>query len=392
MHGGVPDLTLLHRRTHPADLRRLLGNHARTRRPHDAGTLTLTRTVILAGATGYIGSRLALELVEHGYTLVCPVRDPAAANCRILRERCHEAAVAGADERLKLIKADITDRGSLFSALDSVAGTAIQIAQRSARRGSTEGAAVCAVSCLASRSGAPDDSERVEYAANRNLLDWCLEHRVDHFTLLSAICVQKPRLAFQAAKLRFERELGESGMSHSIVRPTAFFKSLSGQVNRVRDGKPFLIFGDGRLTACKPIAEADLARYLRLTLEDPELRGVLPVGGPGPALTPLDQARMLAELCGQPLRTRSVPPTLLAFIGRVLGLGGRFLPTLAAKAEFARIGHYYATESMLLWDADQRRYDADATPEFGSHRLIDSYRAQLEGRETQDLAEHAMFE
>jgi divinyl chlorophyllide a 8-vinyl-reductase len=249
-----------------------------------------------------------------------------------------------------------------------------------------------AISCLASRSGAPDDSERVEYHANRNLLDWCLEHGVGHFTLLSAICVQKPRLAFQFGKLRFEQELADAGLSCSIVRPTAFFKSLSGQLGRVRSGKPFLLFGNGELTACKPIAEADLARYLRLTLEDPALHGVLPIGGPGPAITPLEQARLLAELCGQPLRTRSVPPTLLAAIGKVLHLGGLLFPRLEAKAEFARIGHYYATESMLLWDEAQQRYDAEGTPEFGTRTLADSYRAQLEGRETQDLAEHSMFE
>ena len=247
------------------------------------------------------------------------------------------------------------------------------------------------VSCIASRSGGIRDSERVEYGAQHHLLDWALRNGVRHFTLLSAICVQKPRLAFQHAKLRFERELAASGLSYSIVRPTAFFKSLSGQLQRVRAGKPFLLFGDGTLTACKPIAEEDLARYLRRTLEDPRLTGILPIGGPGPALTPRDQAKLLAELTGQPMQTRSVPPGLLKAVATVLGLPGRFLPALADKAEFARIGHYYATESMLLWDPDTQRYDAEATPEFGTVTLADSYRAQLAGDSQQDLGEHAMF-
>ena len=51
-----------------------------------------------------------------------------------------------------------------------------------------------------------------------------------HFVLLSAICVQKPLLAFQAAKLKFEEALQAAGdISYSIVRPTAFFKSLAAQ-------------------------------------------------------------------------------------------------------------------------------------------------------------------
>lgn len=84
----------------------------------------------------------------------------------------------------------------------------------------------------------------------------------DHFVLLSAICVQRPKLAFQRAKLAFEAELMASGIDYTVVRATAFFKSLAGQVSRVQQGKPFLLFGDGRQTACKPIGEQDLARFL----------------------------------------------------------------------------------------------------------------------------------
>ena len=341
--------------------------------------LTGPGTVLLAGATGYIGSRVAQELLEAGYDLVCPVRDPESPVAR----RLESLATGGTDAkgRVRIAQADVTDREVLFTSLDGIPDT-------HAEKETVD----FVVSCLASRSGAPDDSVLVEYTANRNLLDWSLARGVRHFTLLSAICVQKPRLAFQFAKLRFESELSASGLPHSIVRPTAFFKSLSGQVGRVRDGKPFLMFGTGNDTACKPIAEADLARYLRLTLEDPNLSGILPIGGPGPAITPLEQGRMLAELCKRPFKSRSVPPAMLLIAARLLSIAGVFSKSLAAKAEFARIGHYYATESMLLWDEQAQRYTADATPEFGSITLRESYRAQLAGEETQDLAEHAMFD
>ncbi|MEM6775164.1 MAG: NAD-dependent epimerase/dehydratase family protein [Pseudomonadota bacterium] len=333
----------------------------------------------MAGATGYIGSRVAQELLAAGYDLICPVRDPDAPAARELLTLAGGAR--DADGSLHMARADVTDRDALFPALDKARSS-------NAGRESVN----FLVSCLASRSGAPEDSVLVEYTANRNLLDWSLTRGVKHFTLLSAICVQKPRLAFQNAKLRFEGELAASGLPHSIVRATAFFKSLSGQVARVRDGKAFLLFGSGEDTACKPIAEADLARYLRLTLEDPGLRGVLPIGGPGPAITPLEQARVLAKLSQRPLRVRSVPPQLLLAAARVLSIAGLFSKKMAAKAEFARIGHYYATESMLLWDEQAQRYDARATPEFGSMTLAASYRAQLAGEESQDLATHAMFD
>ena len=105
------------------------------------------------------------------------------------------------------------------------------------------------VSCLASRTGVPRDAWAVDHQAHVDALRAAREAGVGHMVLLSAICVQKPRLAFQRAKLAFEKVLVESGVAYSIVRPTAFFKSLSGQVERVRAGKPYLVFGDGRLTA-----------------------------------------------------------------------------------------------------------------------------------------------
>merc|ERR1719498_139690 len=114
------------------------------------------------------------------------------------------------------------------------------------------------------------------------------------FVLLSAICVQKPLLEFQTAKLRFEEELMNSGLDYSIVRPTAFFKSLAGQIENVKNGGPYVMFGDGELAACKPISERDLASYMAECITEPSLQNkILPIGGPGEALTPLQQSEML---------------------------------------------------------------------------------------------------
>ena len=67
-----------------------------------------------------------------------------------------------------------------------------------------------------------------------------------HFVLLSAICVQKPLLEFQKAKLALEAKLREGeDVSYSIVRPTAFFKSLGAQVESCRKGAPYVMF-EGR--------------------------------------------------------------------------------------------------------------------------------------------------
>ena len=71
----------------------------------------------------------------------------------------------------------------------------------------------------------------MDYQATLNVLEAAQAAGAAHFVLLSAICVQKPKLEFQHAKLALERKLAEAqGITHSIVRPTAFFKSVAGQV------------------------------------------------------------------------------------------------------------------------------------------------------------------
>ena len=248
------------------------------------------------------------------------------------------------------------------------------------------------ISCMASRTGVPHDAWTVDYQANAQALAAAKAAGVGHFILLSAICVQKPRLAFQLAKLRFEEDLVSSGLRYSIVRPTAFFKSLSGQIGRVRAGKPFLLFGDGTSTACKPISDRDLAAFIVDCIDCEERwNRVLPIGGPGPAITPRAQGELLFELTGRPPRFRSISPAMLKSVAAVLSALGRFIPPLRAQAELARIGHYYATESMLEWNHATARYDAGATPETGSDTLEAYYRQVLAGEATVERGDHAVF-
>ena len=82
---------------------------------------------------------------------------------------------------------------------------------------------------------------------------------------------------------------------------------------------------------------------------------------------------------------------LLDTIIATLGTLGLVLPRLADKAELARIGRYYATESMLVWDATAGRYDAAATPSTGHETLFDFYARLVKGEATVDRGEHAVF-
>jgi divinyl chlorophyllide a 8-vinyl-reductase len=79
-----------------------------------------------------------------------------------------------------------------------------------------------------------------------------------------------------------------------------------------------------------------------------------------------------------------------AIIG-VLGAAGRLSPALAQKAELARIGRYYATESMLVLDPETGRYDAAATPSTGSETLFDFYAGLVNGAIAPERGDHAVF-
>ena len=97
-----------------------------------------------------------------------------------------------------------------------------------------------------------------------------------HYVLLSAFCVGKPLLQFQFAKLLLEQEIreiseGPNPISHSIVRPTAYFKSLDGQIENARKGSPILYFGDGTCAA-NAICEKDLAKFLADCAVEPKVQ------------------------------------------------------------------------------------------------------------------------
>jgi len=325
--------------------------------------------VFMLGATGTIGQATVRALLRQGHEVVWLVRPRAGVAGRLTVDDSTRL-LAGATVRF----GDVTRADSL--AQDGIRGERFD----------------ALVSCLASRTGAPRDAWAIDHQAHVLALDAARGAGVTQVVLLSAICVQKPLLAFQQAKLAFEKALVDSGLTYSIVRPTAFFKSLSGQVERVRRGKPFLVFGDGTLTACKPISDDDLGDYLAGCLSEPQRHNrILPIGGPGPAITPREQGGLLFRLLGQPPRFKQVPVALLDGIIGVVGTLGHVVPPLAAKAELARIGRYYATESMLVLDPATGRYSAEATPSYGRQTLQDHYAALLRGDATAERGDHAVF-
>ena len=212
-------------------------------------------------------------------------------------------------------------------------------------------------------------------------------------------------LAAQAGK--------DGGVSYSVVRPTAFFKSVSGQLEVVAGGAPFVYFDLGADRAkygnaassatCNPISEPDLAMAIVDCVADRAKSSaggdpIWNVGGPDAGLSMRDQGELLAKIVEKEPKLLAVPtararrgrgvkaqalalPLLQVPIGLfdVIINGIQWLADLRARegfgfipegvaqqlddaAELGRIGKYYAVEDMLTTD-DAEKYGATTLEE-----------------------------
>lgn len=332
--------------------------------------------VLVVGSTGYIGKIVVKELVSRGFNVIAIARERSGIRGRNSKEDTL-TELNGANVWFS----DVTDLDVHEKSLEKL-GLSIDVV----------------VSCLASRTGGVKDSWKIDYEATKNSLVAGRNRGASHFVLLSAICVQKPLLEFQRAKLKFEAELMKvaeenDGFTYSIVRPTAFFKSLGGQVELVKDGKPYVMFGDGKLCACKPISEQDLASFIAdCVLEEDKINQVLPIGGPGKALTPLEQGELLFRLAGREPKFLKVPIGIMDFAIGFLDFLVKIFPSFEDAAEFGKIGRYYAAESMLILDPETGEYSAEKTPSYGKDTLEEFFERVLrEGMAGQELGEQTIF-
>ena len=211
-----------------------------------------------------------------------------------------------------------------------------------------------------SPSGNKRDAYAIDYQATLNCLEIGQEEDVNakHFVLLSAFCVRRPLLQLQKAKLKFEKALtSQNDLTYSIVRPTAFFKSVSGQFESMKKGNAYVVFGDGAVTRCNPISEEDLAEFMVDCISDKSRHNqIINIGGPDEPLTAKRLGEMMQNSMGKEPTFVYAPTGIFDIIINLL----QFLAS-ATKMEFfdnaaetARIGKYYAVEDMLTTEQHEK--------------------------------------
>lgn len=332
------------------------------------------KTAIVAGGTGYIGRACVRECVARGYNTIALVRDPIKASA--------DDALSGAS----LVKCDVTNANEvqrLFKEISLVNNESVGSAGSSGSGSAQPAAPVdMVISCLASPSGVESEVYAIDYQATLNLLDAGRDVDVGarHFVLLSAFCCRNPTLKLQQAKLKFEEQLSkQSEMTYSIVRPTAFFKSVSGQYESIMDGNSYVLFGDGAVTQCNPIAEEELAEYMcDSALEEfkEERWGkILNIGGPDAPLTNKMLGELMFKAAGKPPKFVYVPTEIFDFSISLIEFIAKTWPSQKWEdvLETSKIGKYYAVEDMLTTEESEK---------FGKISMMDHF--EKIAREGQD--------
>lgn len=317
------------------------------------------KIAVVAGASGYIGKSTVRESVRQGYKTIALVRDKSKVESEE-GQLMYGTFFEGAD----IVECDVCDPEKLTETLKEISSEA-------------NGNIDAVISCLASRSGIKKDAYAIDYQATLNCLESGRAVNARHFVLLSAYCVKNPWLQFQQAKLKFEEALtSQNDMSYSIVRPTAFFKSVSGQLEVIQQGAPFVMFGDGEVTRCNPISEADLATYLIDSIGDSSRKNkIINLGGPDEPLTMKKQGEMLYSAVGKEPNFFYAPLWLFDTIIDSLQWVADTLNSekFENAAELGRIGKYYAVEDMLTTEPNEK---------FGTMTLQEHYdKIAVEGQE-----------
>jgi len=338
------------------------------------------KTAIVAGATGYIGRAVVRECLSRGYTTIALVRNstyileteeglqrygepfglnPGEENDQYERI---EAIVLQCDVCKPKDVRDLMK--CIASGTDLPPSTKMQQKQQQPPNNPSIPKNIdLVISCLASASGTESEVYAIDYSATLNLLNSGRDRTVNarHFLLLSAFCCRNPLLKLQQAKLKFESELAKQGdMTWSVIRPTAFFKSVSGQFESILDGNSYVLFGDGAVTRCNPISEEDLAVYmLDCALENNKERRwgkILNVGGPDEPLTNKMLGEMMFKAIGKPPKFVYVPTWIFDLsIDMIASIAKKFPSQKWEDAlETAKIGKYYAVEDMLTTEPNEK--------------------------------------
>jgi uncharacterized protein YbjT (DUF2867 family) len=266
--------------------------------------------ILVVGASGRLGSQVAHMLLARG--------TPVRAMSRDL-SRLEDLARRGAE----LVTADLRNPTSLARACEKV-DEVVAAAHAFTAQGE-------------------NNPRTVDAAGNRHLIDACRTAGVKHLVFTSVHDARPDHpLEFFRIKFQVEEYLRASGLSHTILRPTAFMEFWATLVGQpIVDSGRTTIFGRG-MNPVNFVSVVDVARFALIALDNPEARQqVIEIGGPE-NLSLVQVAETFERVTGRTSRKSHVPLPLM----RVMTVLMRpFNPALSRQIA---AGVYMDTEDQTL--------------------------------------------
>lgn len=227
-------------------------------------------TIILAGATGYLGSHLVKAMQDQHYSFKAIARN----NKKLIQMGLNED---------QILQAEATQAQTL--------------------KGLLEGADILISTIGITRQKDGLTYMDVDYQANLNLLEEAKKAGVKKFIYVAAINGDKMRhLKIMAAKEQFVDALKVSGMEYIIVRPNGFFSDMKDFLEMAKKGKVYL-FGNGNFKL-NPIHGEDLAKVILDTIDQSNVE--IEVGGPD-ILSQNEIAEMALNAHGKSIKILHLP-------------------------------------------------------------------------------------
>jgi uncharacterized protein YbjT (DUF2867 family) len=236
------------------------------------------KKILVAGATGYLGKFVVREFKQQGFWVRALVRDK-----KKLGEPGPFGEPAVLDCPDEIFVGEVTKPDTLGRVCDGIDVVFSSLGLTRQKDGLT--------------------FQEVDFQGNKNILDQAVRAGVQKFIYVSVFNARSmEHLAIVKAHEDFVRALGDSGIPHTIIRPTGYFSDISEYFKMAASGRVYLIGnGENRLN---PIHGADLAEACVEAVEGP--KDEILVGGP----TVFSQRKigeLVFSILGKPSEVSTIP-------------------------------------------------------------------------------------
>lgn len=264
--------------------------------------------ILVAGATGVLGSEIVRRLIARGEEVRAMVRTTSAP------EKVDRLKRTGAE----IVVADVKDKPTLVAAcagVDAVISTITTI--------------------LTSQPG--DSFEATDREGTKSLIDAAGESGARKFVFVSFDVSKSVDFPLSNAKREAEEHLKKSGLDYTILHPTFFCDIWLGPMLFAdTEACTAKVYGKGT-EKLRYVTVGDVAEFAVQSLTNPAARNaVIPVGGPD-EISQRDAVRLFEEAYGKKFSVIEVPEAALeaqwstaenpfdkTFAGLMLGLARGF--------------------------------------------------------------------